>query len=682
LASSISAANAAAGGATLDLPSGCIYTITAANNSTDGGNGLPVITGTVTIHGHGSTIARSTASGVPQVRIFDVAKGGALHLDSITLSDGVAANGQQGGGAIDNNGTLTVSGSLLTSNANPATSGTSGGAIQNAGALTVTTSSFSGNTAMEGGAIFNQNTATVTQSTFTNNAATVYGGGALLNAYGTLTVTASTFVGNTGPGGGVLDNDTTAIISDSTMTGNTGGDHGGGAIENFGTVRLSTSTISGNSSPSGADRYNYGTSTLIVATSIVAAGTGGGGNCGGGSPITDGGYNLESAATCGFSTANHSQSNAAPQLQALASNGGPTQTMALTPGSPAVDVIPAATSGCTGTSDQRGVSRPQGPACDIGAYELVVTGSDTQPPTVPTGLAATSTAARNVALTWNPSTDNVGVAGYTVYRNGAALGTTAGSTTAYTDTTAAASTTYSYAVDAFDAAGNHSAQSTALSVTTTAPPPVTAHYVQGSAAGTGTKVSSMTFTLAAPVAAGDLLIGWFGQYDAAGQVHVTDSVNGAWTRAPAATSFGSGHGDIALYYVPASAAASNGLTITVSAGAATYLEAAAAEYAGLASSNPLDQMAVAKGAGTSVDSGPTGSVSSGEFEFSAMMTGSGPGTATPTGGLTLRNHLASYGVDDADMTVAATGPQHGTWTLQTSADWYTVTAILHTASGP
>jgi hypothetical protein len=58
----------------------------------------------------------------------------------------------------------------------------------------------------------------------------------------------------------------------------------------------------------------------------------------------------------------------------LANNGGPTQTYALLPGSPAIDQIPPGINGC-GTSvstDQRGVSRPQGSGCDIGAYELSV----------------------------------------------------------------------------------------------------------------------------------------------------------------------------------------------------------------------------------------------------------------------------------------------------------------------
>ncbi len=75
-----------------------------------------------------------------------------------------------------------------------------------------------------------------------------------------------------------------------------------------------------------------------------------------------------------------------------------------------------------------------------------------------------------VDLSWTASTDNTGVTGYTIYRDGAQLATVDGSTTSYHDATVAASTGYSYTVDAYDGAGNHSAQSTAADVTTPAVP--------------------------------------------------------------------------------------------------------------------------------------------------------------------------------------------------------------------
>lgn len=82
-----------------------------------------------------------------------------------------------------------------------------------------------------------------------------------------------------------------------------------------------------------------------------------GSNCGGPGTLVDGGYNLDTAASCGFCAANHSLSNANPVLQALGSNGGPTQTMALSPGSAALGVVPSAAAVCGGTTDQPGISR-------------------------------------------------------------------------------------------------------------------------------------------------------------------------------------------------------------------------------------------------------------------------------------------------------------------------------------
>jgi acid phosphatase type 7 len=91
---------------------------------------------------------------------------------------------------------------------------------------------------------------------------------------------------------------------------------------------------------------------------------------------------------------------------------------------------------------------------------------DTTPPSIPTGLTAAAVSGTQVNLSWVPSTDNVGIGGYTIYRDGAAIGSTDGTGTTYTDTSVVNSVTYSYRVDAFDLAGNHSAQSSPVSVTT------------------------------------------------------------------------------------------------------------------------------------------------------------------------------------------------------------------------
>jgi hypothetical protein len=108
----------------------------------------------------------------------------------------------------------------------------------------------------------------------------------------------------------------------------------------------------------------------------IVAGQTAGGNCSiaGGGLISDGGYNIEDGTSCGFSTATHSLSNTNPMLDpaGLQDNGGPTATIALLTGSPAIDAIPTGANGCgtTLTTDQRGITRPQGAGCDIGAFEV------------------------------------------------------------------------------------------------------------------------------------------------------------------------------------------------------------------------------------------------------------------------------------------------------------------------
>jgi len=96
--------------------------------------------------------------------------------------------------------------------------------------------------------------------------------------------------------------------------------------------------------------------------------------------------------------------------------------------------------------------------------------SDTTAPSTPAGLAATAISGTQVNLSWTAATDNVGVTGYKVFRNGIQVGTTAN--TSYQDAGLAGGTTYSYTVAAYDAAGNTSAQSTAVSITTPVPPSV------------------------------------------------------------------------------------------------------------------------------------------------------------------------------------------------------------------
>jgi hypothetical protein len=298
--------------------------------------------------------------------------------------------------------------------------------------------------------------------------------------------------------------------------------------------------------------------------------------------------------------------------------------MAVSARTPAVDAIPAGVAGCAGGADQRGNVRPQGQGCDIGAYEVIVTTGDTLPPTTPTGLLATSVASNTVSLRWDQSNDNLGVTGYTIYRNGTAVGSTGGApATSFTDVTAAPSTSYKYTADAFDGSGNHSARTQAVSVATPAPAGIQA--VQARAVSSGTRVASTTIPLSGSVFSGDLLVGWFGQYDASGEVAVSDDVNGPWKRSGASTTFSSGGGDLALYYIQNSAAAPWGLTVSITGTSPTYLQGAVSEYSGVATAGALDQAVAAKGTGSSVDSGPTGPVGAGELIVGGIITGGSPG---------------------------------------------------------
>ena len=106
-------------------------------------------------------------------------------------------------------------------------------------------------------------------------------------------------------------------------------------------------------------------------------------------------------------------------------------------------------------------------------------GPDTQPPTVPTLISATAASSAEVDLAWTASTDNVGVSGYQIFRNGTLLSSVPAAVLTYADVTASAATTYTYTVNAYDAAGNHSALSNALQATTPAGPTISVTWYGG-----------------------------------------------------------------------------------------------------------------------------------------------------------------------------------------------------------
>ena len=202
-------------------------------------------------------------------------------------------------------------------------------------------------------------------------------GGGIFNA-GNVTVNDSSLTGNVARGnvslayGGGIYNLGWMTINNSTISGNTIFGRGGGIYNRNGSVTINNTTISGNVAGYygvGTNIYNSG--AVVIQSSIVAYGVNG--NCAG--SVTSIGYNLSSDGTCTFNNVGDLD-NTDPLLGPLQNNGGPTETMALLPGSPAIDA--GNLSGCTDgqgnalKTDQRGMPRPDaGDAgrCDIGAYE-------------------------------------------------------------------------------------------------------------------------------------------------------------------------------------------------------------------------------------------------------------------------------------------------------------------------
>jgi hypothetical protein len=108
----------------------------------------------------------------------------------------------------------------------------------------------------------------------------------------------------------------------------------------------------------------------------------------------------------------------------------------------------------------------QGSVLDAGVVPCLKNGSDTQAPATPAGLAVTASSASKVDLTWMASSDNTGVSGYSIYRDGNLLANVPAASLSYTDASAQPATSYTYSVAAFDPAGNHSPAGTTVQVST------------------------------------------------------------------------------------------------------------------------------------------------------------------------------------------------------------------------
>ena len=291
-------------------------------------------------------------SGILPANLIDVT------LSGLTLTGG-DLSGNAAGGAIFSYGNLGLDSVVISGNS----AGGAGGGIfgSNFSEVSVTNSTISGNSAGDdGGGIFG-GSVTVTNSTISGNSASGNGGGILSSGIGT--VTNSTISGNSasGDGGGILSSGI-GTVTNSTISGNSASGNGGG-IFNFSFATITSSTLSGNSASTGGGIYNnesFGT-VIIISNSIVANSTSGG-DLGGGALLT-GSFNLigdgqNLSDLTGTVTGD-------PLLGPLANNGGPTQTHALLPGSPAIDV---GGGDVIQTEDQRGLARNIN-GVDIGAFE-------------------------------------------------------------------------------------------------------------------------------------------------------------------------------------------------------------------------------------------------------------------------------------------------------------------------
>ncbi|WP_438853916.1 choice-of-anchor Q domain-containing protein [Agromyces sp. M3QZ16-3] len=388
---------------------------------------LPTVT-----DGAGLTILGSarvpTISGGNLNRPFTVIASGTLTLQDVAVVNGSdGGSGGDGGGAILNDGTVRVidarladhlgerggailnraTGTLVvedsTLDGNSATY--DGGAIMNSGTMTLTGSTFASNDAgVSGGAVSTDGVVTVTDSTFEQNSSNGAGGAMLVGGF-VGSISGSTFVDNvSGLNGGAIYNDNPRlrvdrstfaanvadlrgggiyvkaelVVDRSTFHGNSAAAGGGiGSFNTGGRATIRNSSFAENSATTVGASLNEGYETWVVSGSVFAA-EAGKSNCD--LPVDDAGGNIDSGSSCGFSAPAGAAwgSNVDALLGPLADNGGTTPTMLPGAGSPALDAIAPGELSCPSATpapsdlltDQRGVIRPQGAACDIGAVEV------------------------------------------------------------------------------------------------------------------------------------------------------------------------------------------------------------------------------------------------------------------------------------------------------------------------
>ncbi len=222
-----------------------------------------------------------------------------------------------------------------------------------------------------GGGIFNEGTLILNRCALSDGRSPLGLGGGLQNT-GTATIIDSTISGNQAEfGGGIFSASGTVTVSNSTISGNSSVFGGGGILNGDASMSLDNCTVTENralsSGPGGIEAFD----TVILRNSIVADQLAGP-DCNGlidASP----GHNLDTDGSC-VSAGGPGNLTAPPFLGSLQDNGGPTATHEPMTGSPAIDAgnpdMPGSGENACLPADQRGVSRPQGARCDIGAVEV------------------------------------------------------------------------------------------------------------------------------------------------------------------------------------------------------------------------------------------------------------------------------------------------------------------------
>ena len=306
---------------------------------------LPTLTKSMTITGPG--LSSLTVSGNSLYRVFNLNTGLTFSISGLTISSAFVA-GVLGAGILNSGSTLTIDSCYFTG----CSTTSDGGAISTAGPTTITNTSFVScscgiSTANYGSAIRATNTITIGNCTFSGNSGTpLYAGGT------TATVYNCTFSGNTGQIGGIEAAGGTMTLLSSTISGNTG--NGGIArgvwVPEYAGINLKNSIISGNTGSVGANDFNAYNSGCIVSAATNIIGT------------ISAGLASSAARVIGD-----------PLLSALASNGGLTQTRAVSAGSVAIGAGTAAATNAAPVNglDQRGTTR-SATAPTIGAFEYVV----------------------------------------------------------------------------------------------------------------------------------------------------------------------------------------------------------------------------------------------------------------------------------------------------------------------